>query len=96
MQSVVAMIGGPEIVGILVIVVVLFGANHIPGFFNGMKHGAHEFVQAGRQGQRALVGIWEVGPAENDGKAFRRYEISFWLIIVHVVAEMCSAALGWQ
>ena len=46
-----AMLGWPEIIGILVIVLVLFGAKKVPELMRGMGHGLKEFKKATRDVQ---------------------------------------------
>ena len=46
-----AMLGWPEIMGILVIVLVLFGAKKVPELMRGMGHGIKEFKKATRDVQ---------------------------------------------
>ena len=46
-----AMLGWPEIIGILVIVLVLFGAKKVPELMRGMGHGIKEFKKATREVQ---------------------------------------------
>lgn len=45
------MLGWPEIIGILVIVLVLFGAKKVPELMRGMGHGIKEFKKATREVQ---------------------------------------------
>lgn len=45
------MLGWPEIIGILVIVLVLFGAKKVPELMRGMGHGIKEFKKATRDVQ---------------------------------------------
>lgn len=45
------MLGWPEIVMILVIVLVLFGAKKVPELMRGMGHGIKEFKKATREVQ---------------------------------------------
>lgn len=53
------MIGWPEIIGILVIVLVLFGAKKVPELARGLGQGIREFKKATREAQdeieRAVV-----------------------------------------
>lgn len=46
-----AMLGWPEIIGILIIVLVLFGAKKVPELMRGMGHGIKEFKKATREVQ---------------------------------------------
>jgi sec-independent protein translocase protein TatA len=46
-----AMLGWPEIIGILIIVLVLFGAKKVPELMRGMGHGIKEFKKATRDVQ---------------------------------------------
>ena len=46
-----AFLGWPEIVAILVIVLVLFGAKRVPELMRGMGHGIKEFKKATREVQ---------------------------------------------
>ena len=45
------MLGWPEIIGILIIVLVLFGAKKVPELMRGMGHGIKEFKKATREVQ---------------------------------------------
>jgi len=90
MQSVVAMIGQPEIFGLLVILVTMLGAHKIPELLNGMRHGIHEFKQATREVAKAL----ETEAKAGDGRRFHRYGFKFWLIVVLGVAAMWAVALA--
>lgn len=45
------MIGWPEIVGILIIVLVLFGARKVPELMRGLGQGIKEFKKASREMQ---------------------------------------------
>jgi sec-independent protein translocase protein TatA len=49
--TLIAMLGWPEIIGILVIVLVLFGAKKVPELMRGMGHGLKEFKKATREVQ---------------------------------------------
>lgn len=49
--TLIAMLGWPEIIGILVIVLVLFGAKKVPELMRGMGHGIKEFKKATREVQ---------------------------------------------
>ncbi|MGH8246792.1 MAG: Sec-independent protein translocase subunit TatA/TatB [Gammaproteobacteria bacterium] len=61
------MLGWPEIIGILVIVLVLFGAKKVPELMRGMGHGIKEFKKATRdvqdEVQRAIEEEPEPPPA---------------------------------
>jgi sec-independent protein translocase protein TatA len=46
-----AMLGWPEIIGILVIVLVLFGAKKVPELMKGLGSGIKEFKKASREVQ---------------------------------------------
>ena len=46
-----AMLGWPEIIGILVIVLVLFGARKVPELMRGLGSGIKEFKKASREVQ---------------------------------------------
>ena len=45
------MLGWPEIMGILIIVLVLFGARKVPELMRGLGHGIKEFKKATREVQ---------------------------------------------
>ena len=49
--TLIAFLGWPEIVMILVIVLVLFGAKKVPELMRGMGHGLKEFKKATREVQ---------------------------------------------
>jgi len=46
-----AFLGWPEIIGILIIVLVLFGAKKVPELMRGLGSGIKEFKKAGREVQ---------------------------------------------
>jgi sec-independent protein translocase protein TatA len=58
-----AMLGWPEIIGILVIVLVLFGAKKVPELMRGMGHGLKEFKKATREVQDEVQRAIEDEPA---------------------------------
>lgn len=45
------MLGWPEIIGILIVVLVLFGARRVPELMRGMGQGIKEFKKASREVQ---------------------------------------------
>jgi sec-independent protein translocase protein TatA len=57
-----AMLGWPEIVGIGVIVLVLFGAKKVPELMRGLGHGIKEFKRATREVQDDLQRSLEEEP----------------------------------
>ncbi len=57
------MLGWPEIIGILVIVLVLFGAKKVPELMRGMGHGIKEFKKATRDVQDEVQRAIEEDPA---------------------------------
>jgi sec-independent protein translocase protein TatA len=57
-----AMLGWPEIIGILVIVLVLFGAKKVPELMRGMGHGIKEFKKATRDVQDEVQRAIEEDP----------------------------------
>lgn len=62
---VLAMLGWPEIIGILVVVLVLFGAKKVPELARGLGQGIKEFKKATREVQDDLQrAIEEEPPAE--------------------------------
>lgn len=63
--SLLAMLGWPEIIGILVVVLVLFGAKKLPELARGLGQGLKEFKKATREVQEDLQrAIEEEPPAE--------------------------------
>lgn len=56
------MLGWPEIIGILVIVLVLFGAKKVPELMRGMGHGIKEFKKATRDVQDEVQRAIEEDP----------------------------------
>ena len=52
--SLLAMLGWPEIIGILVVVLVLFGAKKLPELARGLGQGLKEFKKATREVQDDL------------------------------------------
>jgi sec-independent protein translocase protein TatA len=94
MQSVVAMIGQPEIFGLLVILVTMLGAHKIPELLNGMRHGIHEFKQATREVEDEVAKALETEAKAGDGRRFHRYGFKFWLIVVLGVAAMWAVELA--
>jgi len=57
-----AMIGWPEIIGILVIVLVLFGAKKVPELMKGLGSGIKEFKKASRDVQDEVTRAIEEDP----------------------------------
>ncbi len=63
--SLLAMLGWPEIIGILVVILVLFGAKKLPELARGLGQGIKEFKKATREVQDDLQrAIEEEPPAE--------------------------------
>ncbi len=58
-----AMLGWPEIIGILVVVLVLFGAKKVPELARGLGQGLKEFKKATREVQDDLQRAIEDDPA---------------------------------
>lgn len=56
------MIGWPEIIGILVIVLVLFGAKKVPELMKGLGSGIKEFKKASRDVQDEVTRAIEDDP----------------------------------
>ena len=94
MQSVVEMLGWPEIIGILVIVLVILGAKQIQELLRGMRHGLHEFMQATREVEDEVTKAWETATDADDRKDFHRYGFKFWLIVALGVAALWATALA--
>jgi len=86
--------GWPEIIGVLIILVVMFGARHIAQLFKGVGQGVDEFIKATRQVDSEVARRWETESAEDDGEDRPRYGFKFWLIVALGVAAMCGAALA--
>lgn len=63
---VLAFLGWPEIVGILVIVLILFGAKRVPELMRGLGTGIKEFKKASREVQDELQRSIEEDPAHNN------------------------------
>lgn len=57
-----AMLGWPEIVGILIIVLVLFGAKKVPELMRGLGSGLKEFKKATREVQDEIQQALEEEP----------------------------------
>lgn len=57
-----AMLGWPEIIGILVVILVLFGAKKLPELARGLGHGIKEFKKATREVQDDLQRAIEEEP----------------------------------
>jgi len=57
-----AMLGWPEIIGILVIVLVLFGAKKVPELMRGLGSGIKEFKKASREVQDEVQRAMEEEP----------------------------------
>lgn len=57
-----AMLGWPEIVGILIIVLVLFGAKKVPELMRGLGSGLKEFKKATKEVQDELQAAIEDDP----------------------------------
>ncbi|MBM3880808.1 MAG: twin-arginine translocase TatA/TatE family subunit [Verrucomicrobia bacterium] len=61
-----AMLGWPEIIGILIIVLILFGAKRVPELMRGLGSGIKEFKKASREVQDELQrAIDEEPPADS-------------------------------
>lgn len=58
------MLGWPEIVGILIIVLVLFGAKKVPELMRGLGSGLKEFKKATRDVQDELQAAIEDEPSQ--------------------------------
>lgn len=56
------MLGWPEIVGILIIVLILFGAKRVPELMRGLGHGIKEFKKASREVQEEIQNAIEEEP----------------------------------
>ena len=63
-MTLLAMLGWPEIVAILVIVLVLFGAKKVPELMRGMGHGIKEFKKATRDVQDEVQRAIDEDPPE--------------------------------
>ncbi len=57
-----AMLGWPEIIGILIIVLVLFGARKVPELMRGLGSGIKEFKKASREVQEEVERVIEEEP----------------------------------
>lgn len=57
-----AMLGWPEIIGILIIVLVLFGARKVPELMRGLGSGIKEFKKASREVQEEVERAIEEEP----------------------------------
>jgi sec-independent protein translocase protein TatA len=88
------MMGWPEIIGILLIVMVILGAKQIPELLKGMRHGLHEFMQATREVEDEVTKAWETAADAGDGKDLPRYGFKFWLIVALGVAALWAAAFA--
>jgi len=66
------MLGWPEIMGILVIVLVLFGAKKVPELMRGMGHGIKEFKKATREVQDEVQRAIDDDPPEPPPPAPRK------------------------
>ena len=60
-----AMLGWPEIIGILVIVLILFGARRVPELMRGLGHGIKEFKKASRDVQDEVQRAIDEEPPAN-------------------------------
>ncbi len=63
------MLGWPEIVGILIIVLVLFGAKKVPELMRGLGSGLKEFKKATREVQDEIQQAIEEEPSQPARKA---------------------------
>ena len=54
MHPIIAMLGWPEIIGILVVVLILFGAKKLPELAKGLGQGIKEFKKASSDMQNEL------------------------------------------
>jgi sec-independent protein translocase protein TatA len=62
-ETLMAMLGWPEIIGILVVILVLFGAKKLPELARGLGQGLKEFKKATREVQEDLQRAIEEDPA---------------------------------
>ena len=60
-----AMLGWPEIIGILIIVLVLFGARKVPELMKGLGSGIKEFKKASREVQDEVERAIEEEPPKS-------------------------------
>ena len=93
MQNLVAVIGWIEVVGILVIILTILGANQIVKLLNGMKHGIDEFKKATREVQEEVAEALETKAIDDEGRGFRRYGFKFWFIVSLGVGALWAGAL---
>lgn len=56
-------LGGPEILGLLVVALILFGANRLPEIGKGLGKGIREFKKATREITNELEGSFKDDPA---------------------------------
>ncbi len=56
------MLGWPEIIGILIVVLVLFGAKKVPELMRGLGSGIKEFKKASREVQEELQSAIDDSP----------------------------------
>lgn len=64
-----AMLGWPEIIGILIIVLVLFGAKKVPELMKGLGSGIKEFKKASREVQDEVQRAIEEEPVTPPAKS---------------------------
>jgi sec-independent protein translocase protein TatA len=64
-----AMLGWPEIIGILIIVLVLFGAKKVPELMKGLGSGIKEFKKASREVQDEVQRAIDEEPATPPAKS---------------------------
>lgn len=68
-MTLLAFLGWPEIMGILIVVLVLFGAKRVPELMRGMGQGLREFKKATREVQDELEQAIEDEPPPPRPKA---------------------------
>jgi sec-independent protein translocase protein TatA len=94
MQSAVAMLGWPEITALLVIVLIILGAQKIPELLDGTRRGFHEFMQATREVEDEVAKALETEANADGGERFHRYGFKFWFIVALGVAAVWVVALA--
>ena len=94
MQSALAIIGWPELIGILVILLLILGARYIPELLGGMRRGFHEFMQATREIEDEVAKALGTKANAGDGRGFPGYGLKFWIVVALGVAAIWAVALA--
>ena len=76
-------IGGWEIIFVLALLMVLFGARQLPQLLEGLRRGIEDFIKATRDLNEELRGVYDLSASEDrlqaDADKVRKDEFSLWI-----------------